>query len=50
MKRFLAALLLALPIGLMAAGTGWYKGTFDQAKADAKAKDENLILKFYADW
>ncbi len=50
MKRFLAALLLALPVGLMAAGTGWYKGTFDQAKASAKAKDENLILKFYANW
>jgi hypothetical protein len=50
MKKLALTLLLALPLAVVAGTGGWFQGTFDEAKAAAKAQDRNLVLKFYADW
>ena len=50
MKKFLALLLVAVPLGLWAGEAPWFQGTLDQAMAAAKGQNKALILKFYADW
>ena len=50
MKKFLALLLVVVPLGLWAGEKPWFQGSFDQALAAAKGQNKALVLKFYADW
>lgn len=50
MRKFVAALLLATPLALLAGPSGWFQGTLEEAKAAAKERGTVVVLKFYADW
>ncbi len=50
MRRFLAVLLLATPLALLAGPSGWFQGTLEEAQAAAKKRGTVVVLKFYADW
>lgn len=48
MRRLFVGLIAMLPLAFLAAG-GWFQGSFDNARAVAKAQNEMLLLKFYAE-